>query len=244
MSIVNESLQPVVQIDGLVIQYGRAKAVDNVTLHLRKGESLGLLGANGAGKTSSLKALMGMMRPQRGTVRVFGSAPGTPSVLKRVGFAPEDALPPDRCSGAEYLDFVAQVRRLSSDEARKETTGLLEDFDLAPHKLVRDYSKGMKRRLVLAQAFVGRPELMVLDEPLNGLDPLIIVSLRNRLEKYRLAGGTLLYSSHILAEVEKSCTRIFVLRSGRAVLDSPLSDVLAQYGSVERAFESVSARES
>ncbi len=234
---------PIVQIENLVVQYGRAKAVDNVTLRLEKGESLGLLGANGAGKTSSLKALMGMLRPKEGSIRVFGETPGTPSVLGRVGFAPEDALPPDRCTGKEYLEFVARVRRLSTGDTLKEAAALLQDFDLAPHKLVRDYSKGMKRRLVLAQAFVGRPELMVLDEPLNGLDPLIIVSLRNRLEKYRLEGGTLLYSSHILAEVEKSCTRVFVLRSGKAVLDLPTSEVLAQYGSVERAFESVSARE-
>jgi ABC-type multidrug transport system ATPase subunit len=185
---------------------------------------------------------MGMLRPRRGKVSVFGAKPGSPMVLKRIGFAPEEALPPDRFSGQEYLTFIASLRQNDPAKRADECAALLEEFDLVPHKRVSDYSKGMKRRLVLAQAFVGTPELLVLDEPLNGLDPLIIVKLRQRLEKYRLAGGSLLYSSHILAEVEKTCTRIVVLRDGKIVLESSVAEATRAHGSVEAAFEAVAGR--
>jgi ABC-2 type transport system ATP-binding protein len=234
---------PIFQITDLKVRYGRTQAVDGLCLNLAKAEALGLLGANGAGKTSTLRSLMGMHRPQSGSVAVFGGKPGSTAILKRIGFAPEEALPPERFSGQEYLSFIASLRQSDVSKRKDEIAQLLEEFDLVPHKRVRDYSKGMKRRLVLAQAFLGTPELLVLDEPLNGLDPLIIVKLRARLEKYRAEGGSLLYSSHILAEVEKTCTRIAIMRSGKLVLETPVAEAAAKYGSVEAAFEAVAGRE-
>jgi ABC-2 type transport system ATP-binding protein len=180
---------------------------------------------------------MGMMRPSGGKVQVLGGIPGCTSVLKRIGFAPEEAIPPEQVSGQEYLEFIASLRVGERGRRRKDCLALLEEFDLVPHKRVRDYSKGMKRRLVLAQAFLGQPDLIILDEPLNGLDPLIIVKLRQRLEKFRAAGGTLLYSSHILAEVEKTCSRVVILQRGKLVLESSVSDIVQKFGSVEAAFE-------
>ncbi len=227
----------VFQLEGLRVQYGRHLAVDSLSLTVEKGEALGLLGANGAGKTSTLRALMGMMKPSGGRVQVFGANPGSVGVLRRTGFAPEEAIPPERISGQEYLEFIGRMRLPKTAVRKDECAELLESFDLVPHKRVREYSKGMKRRLVLAQAFVGHPELLILDEPLNGLDPLIIVKLRQWLDRYRQNGGTLLYSSHILAEVEKTCTRIAILRRGELVLNVPVPEAVAKYGSVEAAFE-------
>lgn len=233
---------PIFHVDSLQVRYGRTQAVDGLTLSLSKGEALGLLGANGAGKTSTLRSLMGMQRPHSGKVSVFGGKPGSTAQLRRIGFAPEEALPPERFSGQEYLAFIASLRQSDPSKRKDECATLLEEFDLVPHKRVSDYSKGMKRRLVLAQAFVGNPEFLILDEPLNGLDPLIIVKLRQRLERYRAQGGSLLYSSHILAEVEKTCTRIAVMREGQLVLESPMAEAVAKYGSVEAAFEAVAGR--
>lgn len=233
---------PIFEIDKLTIRYGRTEAVRELSLRLAKGEALGLLGANGAGKTSTLRALMGMMKPKAGTVRVFGARPGAQPVLQRTGFAPEEGMPPDRITGTEYLEFIASLRDIPPSRRKDDCSALLEEFDLIPHKRVKDYSKGMKRRLVLAQAFVGSPELLILDEPLNGLDPLIIVKLRNRLLKYLKDGGSLLYSSHILAEVEKTCSRIAILRKGSLVLDTAVGEAVSRHGSVEGAFEAVAGK--
>ncbi len=231
------SAVPIFELSKIVVQYGNHRAVDGLNLSLQKGESLGLLGANGAGKTSTLKALLGMHSPKEGVVRVFGGSTGTPAVLKRLGFAPEESLPPERFSGREYLEFVASYRIADRTRRKEECATLLEELDLAPHKRVSAYSKGMKRRLVLAQALVGSPEFLVLDEPLNGLDPLIIVKLRQRLERYLQNGGSMLYSSHILAEVEKTCRRIVILRRGELVYEGTTAETISKFGSVEAAFE-------
>jgi ABC-2 type transport system ATP-binding protein len=113
---------------------------------------------------------------------------------------------------------------------------LLSWFELDPRKPIREYSKGMKRRITLAQAFLGEPDLVILDEPLNGLDPLVIVKLRNRLNEKRNKGTGLLYSSHILSEVEKCCSRAIILNEGKLVLDAPLDAIQSEYGSIENAF--------
>jgi len=129
---------------------------------------------------------------------------------------------------------------MRSKEDRKSavTTAdkLLADFELAPEKKIRDYSKGMRRRLVLAQAFVGAPKVLILDEPLNGLDPLMILKLREYLSEYRKNGGSLLYSSHILSEVERTCTHIAILQEGELVLSDSMENIVNNYGSVEGAF--------
>lgn len=242
MSLEASQNTSVFKIKGLCVRYGRNVAVHSLDLELKQGEALGLLGANGAGKTSTLRSLMGMMRPAAGEVQVLGGQPGSVQVLSAIGFAPEEAIPPERVSGQEYLEFIASLRCADPKRRKEECASLLEEFDLVPHKRVRDYSKGMKRRLVLAQAFLGSPQLLILDEPLNGLDPLIIVKLRQRLEKYRANGGSLLYSSHILAEVEKTCSQIAILNQGKLVLESSVGACVSQYGSVEAAFESVAGK--
>ncbi len=232
------STDPIFVIHGLSIQYGRHQAVTDLSLQLIRGRSLGLLGANGAGKTSTIRSLLGMVKPTQGKVSIFGESPGSLGVFKRLGYAPEDGVPAEYLTGQEYLGFVGSFRIREAKRRVKESRELLEWFELDSKKKIKDYSKGMKRRLLLAQALLGNPEFLILDEPLNGLDPLIIIRLRERLEAYCTAGGTLLFSSHILAEVEKTCTDVAILSKGVLACSAPVSDLVKQFGSVESAFAS------
>lgn len=227
---------PVFEIYNLKVAYGSKTAVEGLNLQLMPGQSLGLLGANGAGKTSTLRALLGMVRPRAGVVSLFGSPKATSRVLARLGYAPEDGLPPDFLSAQEYLAYVAAFRVPERARRKAAVHDLLEVFELAPEKKIRDYSKGMKRRLLLAQAMLGQPELLVLDEPLNGLDPLVIIKLRNRVEAFRASGGSILFSSHILNEVEKSCTHVAIMSKGRLLSYSKVEELVQEFGSVEAAF--------
>lgn len=226
-------------IQNIKVTYGFRCAVEGLSLSLTPGRSLGLLGINGAGKTSTVRALLGMLKIREGSISIFGKAPGDPRAFKRIGFAPEEAIPPEYLSAQEYLAFVGSFRQKDRRKRKSEVAELLEWFDLVPKKKIRDYSKGMKRRLVLAQALLANPELLILDEPLNGLDPLVIIKLRERLESYRAQGGSILYSSHILAEVEKTCTDIAILSAGKLVYLAPVEELLQKYQSVEAAFSAL-----
>lgn len=210
--------------------------MEGIQLSLKEGECLGLLGANGAGKTSTVKALLGMLKPTSGQVTVWGRKAGDPKALMKLGFAPEDAVPPEYLTAEEYLGFVGAIRKKKRIERIAAANELLSWFDLNPKKKIRDYSKGMKRRLILAQAFLCEPPLLILDEPLNGLDPLVIMKLRDRLDAYRKKGGAILYSSHILAEVEKTCTSVAILSQGKLVYGASIEKLKGEYPSVEAAF--------
>jgi ABC-2 type transport system ATP-binding protein len=224
-----------IEVNNLEVRYGLKKAVSGVSFKIDPGEKIGLIGANGAGKSSTLKALLGVIRPSQGEIITLGKKPGSTEAFAHIGFAPEEGLPPDYLSGQEYLDFICALRHPRKKNGN-ETLELLSWFELDPTKKIRDYSKGMKRRLILAQAFVGRPKLLILDEPLNGLDPLMIVKLRDRINEKSEKTSSIIYSSHILSEIEKCCTRILILNEGKLVLDSPIENVLKEFGSVEKAF--------
>lgn len=224
-----------VEVKDLEVSYGLRKAVQGISFSISPGEKVGLLGANGAGKSSTLRAILGMQPYARGEIRVFNSKPGCMEILSRTGFAPEEGSPPDYFSGKEYLDFVQKIK-VSSPNSPQVADELLSWFELDPNKKIREYSKGMRRRLTLAQALLGAPDLLILDEPLNGLDPLIIVKLRDWLNAQKQSKTCLIYSSHILSEVEKVCTRAIILKNGKIVLDLGLSEIISQFGSVEAAF--------
>lgn len=228
------------QIGSLTVKYGFHTAVNEMTFALERGQSLGLLGTNGAGKTSTIRAILGMV-PYQGEIRVFGEAVSGWLIFRRLGFAPEEALPPDYLDGREYLTFVAGFRIADRGKRETEVTKWLDLLELAPKKKIRDYSKGMKKKIVLAQAFLANPEFLILDEPLNGLDPMMIMKLRDILTTYRSQGGTVLYCSHILAEVEKSCSHVVILKNGKMVLNNSVSTIAQEYGGVEQAFAKMAA---
>lgn len=231
--------EPVFTMNGVVARYGFRTVLRELSLSLNRGESLGLLGPNGSGKTTCLRVLLGLVRAHMGKVSVFNQPAGSFHAFERLGFAPEDGTPPEYLTGHEYLTFVASERLIPRPERELRVTELLEYFELPRKGIIRSYSKGMKRKVVLAQAFLGNPDFLILDEPLNGLDPLFIIRLRERIEEYLKGGGSLIYSSHLLSEVEKTCGRIAIIKHGSLLADSTTADLIKRYSSVEGAYREI-----
>ena len=216
-----------VAIEGLVKEYGDGyRAVDDVSFRVEPGQVVGLLGPNGAGKTTTLRVLMGLIRPTSGTVHVFGELieAGAP-VLSRIGaFIEGPGLLP-HLSGRENLRlFWAATGRPTADaelETALEIAGLGPSVD----RKVKTFSQGMRQRLAIAQAMLGLPELLVLDEPTNGLDPLQIAEMREVLRRYAATGRTVVISSHLLAEVEQTCSHVVVMHQGRLVAIGSVAEI-------------------
>lgn len=234
MTDINE--QTIVKLTDISVYYGFSKAISSVSFELKKGKALGLIGANGAGKTTTIKVLLGMIKPKNGRVSILGENKCSPSVLKKLGFAPEEASPPEYLTAKEYLGFLSNFKTDKNVDRHRQVDEFISWFELDPSKVVRKYSKGMKKRLILAQAFLGQPDLIVLDEPLNGLDPIMIHKLREKLKSYQEKGTSILYSSHILSELENTCTDVVMMHRGSVILKESISKLVEQFGSVEKAF--------
>ncbi|MFG2953276.1 CocE/NonD family hydrolase [Streptomyces sp. NPDC048291] len=202
-------------------------AVRELSFRVEKGQVLGLLGPNGAGKTTTLRMLMGLIRPDGGEVRVFGHAirPGTP-VLSRVGAFVEGAGFLPHLSGRENLELYWQATGRPAEDAHLEEALQIAGLGDALARAVRTYSQGMRQRLAIAQAMLGLPDLLILDEPTNGLDPPQIREMREVMIRYAAAGRTVIVSSHLLAEVEQSCTHLVVMDRGRLVQAGPVAEII------------------
>ena len=226
----------ILECQNIEVRYGFKKAVKSISFVVERGQSVALVGKNGAGKTSTLKALIGYVPLRRGNIQIMGRTPSDWRIFETLGFAPETGTPPEYLSAAEYLKFIAKLKLIRSKENEETISELLSVFDLEPEKKIREYSKGMKRRLVLAQAFVGMPALVILDEPLNGLDPVMIMRLRDWDNQCRKRGMTVIYSSHILSEVEKCCDRLILIHQGEVLVDQLIDEIKAENGGVEQLF--------
>ncbi|MCX5037746.1 MULTISPECIES: CocE/NonD family hydrolase [Streptomyces] len=218
------------QITGLSKRYAGSTeryAVRELSFRVEKGQVLGLLGPNGAGKTTTLRMLMGLIKPDDGEIRVFGHAirPGAP-VLSRVGAFVEGAGFLPHLSGRENLELYWRATGRPPEDAHLD--GALEIAGLgdALARAVRTYSQGMRQRLAIAQAMLGLPDLLILDEPTNGLDPPQIREMREVMIRYAAAGRTVIVSSHLLAEVEQSCTHLVVMDRGRLVQAGPVAEIV------------------
>ena len=203
-------------------------AVQNLSFEVRKGEVFGLLGPNGAGKTTTLKVMMGLLFADRGDVHLFGRPVGDLSAKKRIGFLPENPYFYDYLKPREFLDLVARLTDVDGLKREKriqemlELTGLTHAMDLP----LRKFSKGMLQRIGVAQALINDPELVVLDEPLSGLDPIGRKEMRDVIQRLGNRGKTVLFSSHILSDVEAICDRVAIMVSGKLSSVGPLSDLL------------------
>ncbi|MET8815359.1 alpha/beta fold hydrolase [Streptomyces sp. NPDC004549] len=202
-------------------------AVHDLSFRVDKGQVLGLLGPNGAGKTTTLRMLMGLIRPDAGEIRVFGHAvrPGAP-VLSRVGAFVEGAGFLPHLSGRENLELYWRATGRPAEDAHLEEALEIAGLGDALDRAVRTYSQGMRQRLAIAQAMLGLPDLLILDEPTNGLDPPQIREMREVMIRYAAAGRTVIVSSHLLAEVEQSCTHLVVMDRGRLVQAGPVRDII------------------
>ncbi|MGW4344765.1 CocE/NonD family hydrolase [Streptomyces sp. NPDC004690] len=218
------------QITDLSKHYARSSdryAVRDLSFRVEQGQVLGLLGPNGAGKTTTLRMLMGLIRPDEGEIRVFGHAirPGAP-VLSRVGAFVEGAGFLPHLSGRENLELYWRATGRPPEDAHLDEALEIAGLGEALARAVRTYSQGMRQRLAIAQAMLGLPDLLILDEPTNGLDPPQIREMREVMIRYAAGGRTVIVSSHLLAEVEQSCTHLVVMDRGRLVQAGPVRDII------------------
>ncbi|WP_210589689.1 CocE/NonD family hydrolase [Streptomyces sp. GESEQ-35] len=218
------------QITDLSKRYSKSSdryAVRDLSFRVEKGQVLGLLGPNGAGKTTTLRMLMGLITPDGGEIRVFGHAirPGSP-VLSRVGAFVEGAGFLPHLSGRENLELYWAATGRPAEDAHIEEALEIAGLGDALARAVRTYSQGMRQRLAIAQAMLGLPDLLILDEPTNGLDPPQIREMREVMIRYAAAGRTVIVSSHLLAEVEQSCTHLVVMDRGRLVQAGPVGEII------------------
>ena len=207
------------RVEDLTVAYGEKRAVDRLTFTVRAGEIYGLLGSNGAGKTSTIKSIVGLVRPEGGTVRVFGRDAATESleVKARVGYVPETSLLYDALTPREFLEFVSSVRHLDPSVASERTRSYVAAFRLeeefeAP---ILTLSNGTRQKVLLIAALLHQPPLLVLDEPLNSLDPRSVRIMKDLLVRY-VAGGDrgVLFSTHTMEVAEQLCRRVGILDRG------------------------------
>src|SRR4051794_40108615 len=213
----------VVATDRLTKRYGDRLAVDSVSLSVRRGEVYGFLGPNGAGKTTTLRMLLGLVRPSSGTATVLGALPGSRAAVAGTGALVEGPGFYPYLSGRDNLRVMARYRALPEAAvdvalARVELTGRGRDA-------FKSYSLGMKQRLGVASALLGEPELLVLDEPTNGLDPAGMAEMRDLLVDVAAGGQTVILSSHLLAEVQEICDRVGVIAGGRLLAESTVREL-------------------
>ena len=216
---------PVIKPDKLTQHYRqpfftsvvRARALSDLSLEVNRGEVFGLLGPNGSGKSTAIKRIRGRLRPTSGRVELLGKDPNELSVKNRVGYLPEESYLYRFLNATETLDFYARLFRIDRKERRRRIGFLLDlvgltDVDKRP---VGEFSKGMQRRLAFAQSLINNPELIILDEPASGMDPIGTAEVKSLIGRLRSEGKTILMCSHLLADVEDVCDRIVILDSGR-----------------------------
>jgi ABC-2 type transport system ATP-binding protein len=215
----------------LTKSYGTARGVVELDLEVREGEVFGFLGPNGAGKTTTLRTLIDLLRPTSGSAEIFGldCQRDSLAVRRRVGYLPGELALYAHLNGAELLAYLSAVRGgLDRTHAREHAERLAECLALDLTRRVRDLSHGNRQKLGLVQAFLGRPPLLILDEPTTGLDPLVQRELLRWIAEVRAEGRTVFLSSHVLPEVERSCDRVGVIRAGRLVAVETVAEIKAR----------------
>ena len=231
--VVEDLAEVPLAVAGVVKEYANGfRAVDDVSWRAERGQVVGLLGPNGAGKTTTMRMLVGLIRPGHGSIHVLGRpvTAGAP-VLARVGALIEGPGFLPHLSGRDNLRAYWAATGKPDDEAGYDDALAIADLGVAVDRPVRTYSHGMRQRLGIAQAMLGLPELLLLDEPTNGLDPPQIRAMRDVLARYAAGGRTVVVSSHLLSEVEQTCSHVVVMHRGRVVLEGAVADLVQQSGS-------------
>ena len=213
-----------IAVSGLVKTFGPTRALDGLDLEVAAGEVHGFLGPNGSGKSTTIRVLLGLLRPDSGAVRLLDGDPWDDAVAlhRRLAYVPGDVTLWPQITGGEVIDLLGRLRG-GLDPARRAE--LLERFDLDPTKKARSYSKGNRQKVALVAALASDVELLILDEPTSGLDPLMEAVFQEYIREIRDAGRTVLLSSHILAEAEALCDRVSIIRHGRTVQTGSLDEL-------------------
>ena len=215
-----------------------SRGVEDLSLTVQRGEVFGLLGLNGAGKTTLMKLLVGLIYPDRGRISLLGGDPGDPTIMARFGYLPELPYLNLQFTAAELLEHFGRLYGLSAGARRERATRVLDMVRIgqAATRRLSEYSKGMLQRVALAQALIHDPDLIFLDEPMSGLDPLGYKEMRDILLSLRRQGKTLFFNSHLLEEVEKLCDRVGVMVEGRLAEQKEIARILKKHKTLEEFF--------
>ncbi|MEO6604081.1 MAG: ABC transporter ATP-binding protein [Aeromicrobium sp.] len=217
-------MDAVIAISGLVKRFGHATALDGLDLTVAQGEVHGFLGPNGSGKSTTIRVLLGLLRPDEGEVSLFGRDPwrDAAELHSRLAYVPGDVNLWANLSGGEVIDLLGRLRGGLDEKKRAD---LIDRFELDPTKKSRTYSKGNRQKVALVAALAADVELLILDEPTSGLDPLMETVFTECVDEFKDEGHAVLLSSHILAEVERLCDRVSIIRSGRAAESGTLAEL-------------------
>ena len=218
----------IIEVEHLTRDYGGGKGVFDVSFQVAAGEVFGFLGPNGAGKTTTIRHLMGFLKAKEGGCRINGldCFRDREKVQQMLGYLPGEISFFDDMTGVEFLDFVSGYRKDKGESRRKE---LMDMFDLNPHGKIKKMSKGMKQKVGIVAAFMHDPQILILDEPTSGLDPLMQNRFIELVEAEREKGKTILMSSHMFEEVERTCHRIGIIRAGKLVAMDQVESLREQY---------------
>lgn len=223
---MGDDTRPAVEITGLTKTFGRVAALDGLDLTVAPGDVAGFLGPNGAGKSTTIRILLGLLRADGGTVQLLGGDPWRDAVdlHRRIAYVPGDVTLWPNLTGMHAIDFLASLRGDGSVDRRRRDE-LIDRFELDPHKKARTYSKGNRQKVAIVAAFCTRSELFVLDEPTSGLDPLMEQAFQHCVTEVAASGAAVLLSSHILAEVERLCDSVTIVRAGKTVRSGTLAEM-------------------
>ena len=230
---------PALKIEKVVKRYGKQEVLSDVSLQLEEGEYLGLVGVNGAGKTTLIKCLLDFVAVTKGNIEIFGLPHTETNARRRLSFLPEKFMPPYYLTGQDFLEYMLRLHNVPY--AEKQVMAILEILDLDPSALrkpVRQFSKGMSQKLGLAACLLSGKELLILDEPMSGLDPMARARLKRYLIGLKEKGTSLFFSTHLLADVEALCDRIIILHGGKVFFAGTPAECCRHYeaGDLEQAY--------
>ena len=230
-------------VEGVSKSFGTTRAVDGISLKLRKGEILGLLGPNGSGKSTTMKLTLGIIKPDSGSIHIFAKDVVKDAVetKKMVGYVPETPQLYEFLSGVEYLDFVADMFGMGEDVRKERISQFLGALEMNGHEnqMISGYSQGMKQKIALTGALMHRPQLLILDEALNGLDPRSAKIVKDLLKSLAKEGFSVLFSTHVLEIAEAICDRVAIMYQGKVLAVGTVSDLRQRAGLPGSSLEEV-----
>jgi len=237
---------PALAVHGIVKQFGNHLAVDEVSFEVKSGVVYGILGPNGAGKTTTLRMINDIIKPDRGVIQISGLAPGL-EAARKIGYLPEERGLYPKMRVIDAIEFLGELRGLSRRDAKLRGTQWLDKLGLGQWKTnkVQDLSKGMQQKVQFAAALIHEPELVILDEPWSGLDPINAEVLRETVDEIRTSGRTVLFSTHQMEQAEKVCDAVCIIARGKKILDGSLREIKqasASEGLIALGFTDASAK--
>jgi ABC-2 type transport system ATP-binding protein len=242
--------EPIVRFNEVIFSYDRTEVLHGISFELRKGEVIGLLGPNGAGKSTTIKIIAGILAPTVGAVSVAGlSLPGKAvDVKQRIGYVPEAAVLFESLTGQEFLELSGRLHDVDEETLQARIRSILETFGLSSDRVSRldTYSKGMRQKILIGAALLHNPDLILLDEPLSGLDVNAAIMIKDLIAALAASGKTILYSSHVLDVVEKVCDRVLIINKGKLIAEGTPEGLKASTGqpTLEEVFRKLTGAES